>query len=241
MNKKDLVNYERDGYIILKNIIKKNDCKNLINNTLKKILLKHNICLKNKYWKKDGDLISGKYDDHPISKKSKNYRWPKLFNSKKLINTINKLHGGENKWKWVDGASKGLGWIHLRYPFKKKWIIPKNGWHLDGTIHGKINPYQSIILLPFITKVDSGCGGTAILKGSHKLINYWIHNLQNKISLFDYIYDNIKKNNNNIIEATGNQGDILLMHPHLIHSSSDNLENNDVRITFNLSTNHVSS
>ena len=44
------------------------------------------------------------------------------------------------------------------------------------------------------------------------------------------------KHNKNIIDVTGEQGDILIMHPHLVHSPSFADINSKVRITFNLST-----
>tara|TARA_B100000989_G_C19176192_1_gene317615 strand:+ start:391 stop:537 length:147 start_codon:yes stop_codon:yes gene_type:complete len=44
------------------------------------------------------------------------------------------------------------------------------------------------------------------------------------------------KNYKNIIETTGQAGDILIMHPHLIHSASIALEYHPIRITFNLAT-----
>jgi len=73
------------------------------------------------------------------------------------------------------------------------------------------------------------------MEGSHKKINYWMHKLQNKIDLYDYINKIIDKKN--CIEANGNEGDILIMHPDLVHAPSValNKANIPVRVTFNLS------
>ena len=79
----------------------------------------------------------------------------------------------------------------------------------------KINPYKSITLLPIIHDIKKGGGGTALYRGSHHKISYWIHNLQNKISLDDYIAKTVndaKKNDakKEIMEATGEEGGFTL-------------------------------
>ena len=241
MNKQDKINYERDGFFILKNVIKKEECSRFLNESVVPALKKKNIDIynKNTYKNKIGEMILGNNNtNHPINKKYKDSRWPSLYDSKKLMETLNYIHCRRNKkkWNWYY-SEEGVGWIHLRYPYsrKKRWQVPNNGWHIDGDIDGKIDPNKSVTILPLVTKIRKGYGGTAIMKGSHKKINYWMHKLQNKIDLYDYINKNIDKKN--CIEANGNQGDILIMHPDLVHAPSValNKANIPVRVTFNLS------
>ena len=256
MNYKNLLyKFNKDGYIVLKNIMNKNECNKLIKKTIIPILHKKNIYLskpntwKNKYGiKTDGNLIYGKNYGHIICKKNKHFRFSALFNNHKLNFFLNKIHCRRNikKWNFNYLAKEGLGWIHLRYPYYKYKNIkldnvkyPKDGFHLDG-INNKngINFNQSIILLPFITKVTKNSGGTAVIPGSHKLINDYIlrHNYKTNNNVYDII-NKIKNNNiNNIIDIKGNKGDVLILHPHLVHSSSYADINSKVRITFNLST-----
>ena len=151
---------------------------------------------------------------------------------------IDEIHP-RKRWRWVYGATNGIGWIHVRFPIGKTWRPPKHGWHIDDSTD-KINPYKSITLLPIIHDIKKGGGGTSLYRGSHHKISYWKHNLQNKISLDDYITKtvNAAKNNdmeNEIIEATGEEGDLLLMHPNLVHSASICGKHHKTRITFNLS------
>jgi hypothetical protein len=258
---------ERDGYVILKKCVLKKKINKLLKKTIIPILHKKKIYLtKKQSWKRrSGRLIYGKYGDHIIDRNNSHFRFKGIFNSKKLINFINQYHTknynktNKTKWRFNLLASEGLGWIHLRYPFKKynnsnnnnnnnnnknnnnnnnNKIIPvKYGFHLDG-IDEEINPTQSLVILPFITDVKQLGGGTAIIPGSHKLINDYIHSKKSyKVDLLDKINNIVDNNNkNNIIEAIGNKGDILILHPHLIHSSSYADIKSKVRITFNLST-----
>ena len=64
---------------------------------------------------------------------------------------------------------------------------------------------------------------------------------QNRCSLQDYIVRIMNRelvNNNNIVETTGEEGDILIMHPHLLHAPSMCSKKNKLRVTFNLSINY---
>jgi hypothetical protein len=260
MSTSDLLKkYERDGFIVLKKTMLKNECKKLIKNTIIPILHKKQIYLsKPESWKnkdntkKHGQLIYGPKGGHIISKNNKHYRFPALFLSKKLNNILDIIHcrNGINRrkkaWQYNNLAKQGLGWIHLRYPYynyenKENDTVkyPEDSLHLDGLNYkNEIKTKQSVVLLPFITSVNKNEGGTAIIPGSHKLINDYIlrYNFKTNQNL-NFIIDKIVSNNNNkIIDITGEQGDILIMHPHLVHSSSFADINSKVRITFNLST-----
>ena len=214
--------------------------------------------------KKHGQLIYGPNGGHIISRKNKHFRFPSLFKSKKLNYFLDTIHCRNRKnhctnrknhcrnysryksWTYNHLAKQGLGWIHLRYPYysyKNKKVdsvkCPEDSFHLDGLNYkNEINSRQSVVLLPFINNVYKNEGGTAVIPGSHKLINDYIlrHNFKTNKNL-DSVIDKIVINSSNkIIDVIGNQGDILIMHPHLVHSPSFADTNSNVRITFNLST-----
>ena len=250
-----LNDYNKNGYMVLKNVIPKKQCKSLIKKTIIPILHKKGIFLNKLNDKeKSGELIYGKNGGHIISKNDKNFRFPALFNSKKLNNVLNLLHSRnvhKKNWKYSQLAKDGLGWIHLRYPFynyndksNDSVKCPENSFHLDGTyVHpnNRVNPKQSVVLLPFITSVGKNEGGTAVIPGSHKLINdYILRHYYKSNNNLDITIDKIVKTNSssdNIIDITSEQGDILIMHPHLVHSSSYADKGSNTRITFNLSVN----
>ena len=252
-----LKKYERDGYIVLKKAMIKNECKKLVKNTIVPILHKKQIYLsKPESWKnkdntkKHGQLIYGPKGGHIISKNNKHYRFPALFQSKKLNSILDIIHSrntkGKKKWQYNHLAKQGLGWIHLRYPYynyenkeENSVKCPEDSFHLDGLNYkNEINSRQSVVLLPFITTVSKNEGGTAVIPGSHKLINDYIlrHNFKTNKNLYPVIDKIVNHNTNKIIDVIGNQGDILIMHPHLVHSPSFADVNSKVRITFNLST-----
>jgi len=249
-------NFERDGYIILKNAMSKKECQKLIKQTIIPILHKKNIYLtKSDSWKnkigqkQEGKLIYGKNGGHIISKTNKHFRFKSFFESTKLNHFLNKIHSrnlNTKKWNFKHLASEGLGWIHLRYPFYNYNMENNNhlqcsedSFHLDGTTYtDTIDPTQSVILLPFITTVNKNGGGTAVIPGSHKLINDYLlrYNYKTNDDINIVINKIVEHKYNKIIDITGNQGDILIMHQHLLHSPSLADINSNVRITFNLST-----
>lgn len=256
MNREESLHFERDGYVIIKNAIFKEDCEELMKNAIKPILRKNNLYYTGKKWRKGktGMCFAGN-DGQPINKKYRN--WYAIYKNTRLNKIIDNLHP-QKRWKWIYGADQGLGWIHIRYPYTRqcKWKIPRYGWHIDGNMYkDSISTELTYIIMPLINSIKPNGGGTALFRGSHQLINYWIHNLQNRISLDKYIKkciaNEINKNSKNknsknkncktlcnIIETNGEQGDILIIHPHLIHAPSNCSYNNKIRITFNLATGH---
>lgn len=247
----DFKKFERDGFVVLKNIMRKKSCQQLLKKTIIPILHRKNIYL-SKINKKQGELIYGPKGGHIISKNNKHFRFSSLFNNKRLNIFMNLMHSrnkNKKKWSFNHLAKDGLGWIHLRYPYYKydnKIIdnvkVPENSFHLDGlNYNSEINPMQSIILLPFIQNIDKNEGGTAVIPESHKLINDHILRYNYKINknLDPIINKIVEKKKNSIIDIKGKQGDLLILNPYLIHSSSLNDISSKTRITFNLSTEKI--
>lgn len=254
MNREESMRFERDGYIIIKNAIQREICEELMKNAIKPVLRNNNIYYNNKKSRRGKrGLCFGGIDGQPINKKYK--KWSGIYKNSRLTKIINNLHP-HSRWGWIYGANKGIGWIHIRYPYTRsnKWKIPQYGWHIDGNMYkNNISTELSYIIMPLINSITPNGGGTALFRGSHKLINYWIHHLQNRITLDEYIKKCVKneilkneilkneitnnyKVNSNIIETNGDQGDVLIIHPHLIHAPSNCSKNNKIRITFNLAT-----
>ena len=255
-----LKNFERDGYCVIKNAIPKEECKELVKKTLLSILHKRGIYLtKPNTWnykysrRKEGILLAGKNGGHIISKRNKHFRFPAMYNSKELNTILNLLHSRNSnisKWEYQYLGNEGLGWIHLRFPCinyesneSKQFPITDNSFHLDGTYEDdnnntKVNSEQSVVILPFITPVEKNVGGTAVIPGSHKKINNYLlrHNYKSNLDIENVINDIVNKEQNKIIDICGNRGDILIIHPHLIHGSSLASNKSRTRITFNIGT-----
>jgi ectoine hydroxylase-related dioxygenase (phytanoyl-CoA dioxygenase family) len=99
-----------------------------------------------------------------------------------------------------------------------------------------IDEKQSLIIIPYITTVKDKGGGTVVIEESHKKVQeHIITKGNNKIEkLVEDISDNLT-HKLTIKEITAEQGDVLIMHPYLIHSSSYADINSKPRILFNLS------
>lgn len=224
-------NFERDGYLLLKNCISKKKCKQFYNNEISKLLKMHNINIKDrKTWRNKREIIITKRKNNndicPLNKKYKN--WKEFFDNKKLSNTLSSIH---KKWSF---SSKDLGWIHCRIPYyNKSYSVVANNWHIDGTENDEIiNSNQGTILLPMITGVKSGGGGTIVLPGSHKKIEDYICS-KKSLKLYDKI-NNISKEHIKK-EIVCEPGDILIMHKYLVHGSSYCNNKNRFRVFFNIS------
>lgn len=225
---KYISDYEKNGYVLLKNIIPKDECKILYKNIIHK-KLKYK---KTKYKNIKETIISNNKNlySSPFSKESKYYKWKHIFNNKFLNIFFNKIH---KKWNF---NNKVLGWIHVRFPYyNSKNIKYTNNWHIDGC-NNNISCHQGPIILPFITNVKSGGGSTIVIKESHKYIDDYIHS-KKTCNINQKIHNIVQKSSNNFVEITGNSGDILIMHQHLIHSSSYANKNTNIRVFFNISIN----
>ena len=247
--------FNAHGYVVLKNAINKKDCEDFLTDVITPALMLNGTSLndtsmddEDKAWEDEyGAVISGEDGMNPIP--LQHDKWPSFFDSNVLNSFLNYIHGGEH-WEWTDGAKYGMGWIHLRYPVgdTEKWEPPDQyfGWHLDGDPDRAINQ-KSVVILPFINDVGPSGGGTAVLDGSHNLVAGFMNNkppekvakylpkfIQDTISWALYPIRNYL--HNKIVEVTGEAGDILVMHPLLLHSSSVNLHGNQTRVTFNMAT-----
>ena len=126
----------------------------------------------------------------------------------------------------------------VRYPVveaSEAWDWEDRRWHIDGDT-GRIDTHQSVICLPMVTPIAAGGGGTALLKGSHHHVARWLHDngewgVGNHRRVRSIVQRAIEEDGlSAVVEATGAAGDVLIMHPLLIHAVNDAR-----RVTFHLS------
>jgi len=184
----------------------------------------------------------------------------------------------QRRWKFLHS---GVGWIHVRLPITQNndkfsnsiqmnvkqntpntseedqsFYIPRGEktWHVDGghfTPHKVSSPDQSVIILPCLRDINSNCGNTLLLPGSHIQIAQKLYeNRENgvdKFELNDYC-EELASNwpSKDIVEvAPCSAGDILLLHPFIAHSAGRNRRKvirkmksdiDNFRLTFNIGT-----
>lgn len=247
MTPADLEHFERCGYSVLRGVVSEKEADRFLREAVRPALLAQGIDLENSSsWPTEsgGVRVRG-VDGHPIGGRDK--RWPELFDSNLLREALDVLHGGR-RWRWFAGAVEGVGWIHLRFPTERPdWTPPKDGWHLDGTLTSVISE-SSVILLPVVTALRGGGGGTALLSGSHREIGAALAAAGGSAvdweRLHAYLEGYLKpailrRDPDAIVEAMGEPGDVLVLHPYLYHAASDATKDSGVRVTFNLALKHT--
>ena len=139
------------------------------------------------------------------------------------------------------------------------WRAPdaaSGAWHIDGGTD-TLDTTQSVVVLPLVTTIRAGGGGTALLAQSHAQVAAFLHgkgergrrSVDRKIG--ELVADGLAARNGlRVVEATGAAGDVLVMHPLLVHASSPASRTtlaqsedgrwacvkHGIRVTFNLST-----
>jgi hypothetical protein len=119
-----------------------------------------------------------------------------------------------------------VGYSPIRFPVKQASWEPV-GFHVDGIHfqHHENSPEQGLIGLDLLTDVDPQGGGTAIRPGSHRTVAAILAAAGPEGMTCGEIGDAAREATAEfpVVEVTGNAGDVLLMHPHLVHGSSTNL------------------
>ena len=184
-------------------------------------------------------------------------RWPALFQSEKLLKFLDFLHGDAKNWHWLHDDN--VGWIHARFPVLSKddevrreqlSAVQAFNWHVDGghfDIHKISSLEQSVVALPIICDVERNGGNTLVIGGSHRhVLRHLKDNAEigvHKSELHQFC-ENFAQNahSHDIIEASPcKAGDVLVLHPFVIHCASVNSVGNGVRLTFNMGTRWSSS
>ena len=236
--------FERDGFVILRDVVPEDECRRFLWQAVEPALRRKGIAYSDErtWGDKHGEVIvSPDGGDHPIPQTSPDSRWPALFQSPRLRQVLDDLHGGHDRWRWVHGAASGVGWIHVRYPVveaAEAWDAASRRWHIDGDT-GRIDTHQSVVVLPMVTPIAAGGGGTALLKGSHHAVARWLHDAGEwGVGNHRRVRTLVEKalascGLSAVAEATGAAGDVLVMHPLLIHAVNDAR-----RVTFHLCSEH---
>lgn len=172
----------------------------------------------------------------------------------KAWTAIGELLGGEDKIseehrQWGDGLIVNLGSAEG----EGKETDPRDlaEWHVDGDffVHYLDSPEQGLLVIPLFTDIRPGGGGTMICPPAIPVMAKWLHDHPEGVSprmtpraqnpnvepeqglkWFNDLARSMPREA--FVEATGQVGDVYLLHPLMLHSASSNSLRN-VRIITN--------
>ena len=132
---------------------------------------------------------------------------------------------GEGRWF----QRYHLGWWPVAFPGfdAAPWRVPQTGWHIDGSFfhHHLASPEQGLLPIFIFSDVAPGDGGTALSAGSHTITANVLAEAEPHGLTMDELTHRVAahpRSRSNVIEATGEAGDVVLIHPFMLHARSPN-------------------
>lgn len=165
--------------------------------------------------------------------------WVKLSKfSPKVYNAISDLVGGANKL-YGDGEIVWSNAFIANYGFGRdqEWEEPNprvEDWHVDGDfyLHFLDSPEIALLIAVYFTDVEHQGGGTFIVEDSVKAVSEFLLDRPEGSRDFEIKEANLTDQCSKFKELCINAGDVVLMHPFMIHASSFNHTDN-VRLMIN--------
>jgi hypothetical protein len=146
--------------------------------------------------------------------------------SPKAYAVICQLLGGEDripeKISWANGFI-----VNFSLGADREWIPPSpeaGGWHKDGDFfhHFLDSPEQGLLLIVIWKDVAPRGGGTFFAPDSIKPVAEYLLSDRTGLHPFENGFGSLITKCHDFREATGKAGDVVFMHPYMLHASSQN-------------------
>ncbi|WP_328294186.1 phytanoyl-CoA dioxygenase family protein [Kineococcus sp. NBC_00420] len=137
------------------------------------------------------------------------------------------LLGGEDRvrtpWHWSDGIIANLG-VGADRPFDPP-SAEVGGWHKDGDFfrHFLDSPEQGLLTIVLWTDVHSRGGGTFVATDSVGVVARFLAEHPEGVLPEVLQQTPLIRECREFVELTGRLGDVVLMHPFLLHATSQNV------------------
>jgi len=161
---------------------------------------------------------------------------------------------GEGSWR----PPKDWGQMLVTFPNATEWTVPHRVWHTDFPYVLPTDRVVGALVFSFLSDVPPGTGGTAVVKGSPRVIRNFVERIPRKklaATKMKFVRRSLMRSDPwlaeldtdhpkpdrvasfveregrvgevpvRVAELSGEAGDIILGHPWLLHSSSDNAGN----------------
>lgn len=213
----DLLHFKKYGYCILKNVFPEEvglKCQEKLWDEMKE----------SNYDKNDPSTWTDK--KFQLSKVFYDKPFEDIIHSERLNKSIEQICGVNNVENF------GAGWFTVTFPghytSNESWGCDGH-WHIDGSFFYPYSKEIGLILFILLSNVKENDGGTCLAENSHivginKLIEFGMKGCTAK-KLAIILREKCEKDFD-VIEITGNVGDIILMHPLVLHARSKNLGGN---------------
>jgi hypothetical protein len=133
--------------------------------------------------------------------------------------------GGERvrPWRWGDGFIANLGVGNDR-----PWQPPSpaaGGWHKDGDYfrHFLDSPEQGLLALVLWTDMLPKGGGTFVAADSVPVVARFLADHPEGVLPGEFRYSELIGRCRDFVEMTGQAGDVVLLHPYMLHATSQNV------------------
>ena len=178
------------------------------------------------------DLIGYKFDDpstwdRPLIRTPSIESFPMHEFAPKAWAAACELLGGEDRV--VKPCTMGTGFIiNLAVRAEEPWLPPgpdAPGYHKDGDFfrHFLDSPEQGLLTLVYWSDVQSQCGGTFVVSDSIKPIARHLAEHPEGVLPTQGNFGSFAHECHEFTEVFGKTGDIALIHPYLLHATSQNM------------------
>ncbi len=135
------------------------------------------------------------------------------------------LIGGEERgqgWGWSDGFIVNLG-DGAHHPWQEP-SAQTPGWHKDGDFfrHYLDSPEQGLLTLVIWSDIEPRGGGTFVARDSVPVVGKYLQAHPQGVRPNDFPFRDMIAQCHDFIEVTGRVGDVILLHPFILHASSQN-------------------
>ena len=147
-----------------------------------------------------------------------------------LIGGAQRLHNEDEQLVWGDGVVSNLG-----IEGDSRWEPPaprQGGWHKDGWHfrHFLNSPEQALVTVPLYTDIQPQSGGTFLAIDSIKPVAHLLRDTPaglhpDSVQGGGFLIPGLIEQCETFTELTGEAGDMVLLHPYMMHRVSINPSN----------------
>ncbi len=167
--------------------------------------------------------------------------------SKRLLAVIDEVLEGQPQ-----EPRSNWGAAFLAFPSAREWNVPWSGWHIDANYLSALSPPAGVKTHALYGEIAPRCGGSLIVSGSHRLVHQWfkdhprphgtrgaefrkllqghpyIRDLHTegdadaRVERFMETVEEVDGIPLQVVENTGAAGDVLLLHPLVLHVATVN-------------------